>query len=97
MIQSNEVIAELQRIKYRLGLERYFKSKKVKGIKTPSDVVQNLEYAIRLMPTFNLYRDVIQYPIKSLQKTPNDVFSVTVEILDKLERLKSLKGISKKA
>ena len=94
-IQYN--IAELQRIKYRLGLERYFKQKKVKGIKTPSDVVQNLKYAEVLMPSFDFEKNLIQYSPETLKKTPNDVYGVTEEILRKLDILKSLKGISKTA
>jgi hypothetical protein len=89
-------IAELQRIKYRLGVERYFKLKPVKGSKTPSDVVQNIKYATILMPTFDFDKPLIQYPISSLQKTPNNVFAVTQVILKKLNILKSLKGIEQK-
>ncbi|WP_457626485.1 hypothetical protein [Persephonella sp.] len=89
-------IAELQRIKYRLGLERYFKIKPVEGTKTPSDVVQNIEYAKKLMPTFNFKKEIVQYPISSLKKTPNHVFAVTEEILKKLNILMTLKGISQR-
>ena len=87
-------IAELQRIKYRLGLERYFKLRPVKETKTPADVLQNIEYAVQLMPTFDVNRKLIQYPISSLKKTPNHVYAVTEEILKKLDILKSLRGIS---
>ena len=89
-------MAELHRIKYRLGIERYFKSEDISEIKTPSDVVQNLKYAQLLMPKFSFKNDLVQYPSKYLKKTPNDVFGVTEEILSKLEKIKSLKGISKK-
>lgn len=94
-IQYN--IAELQRIKYRLGLERYFKQTHTKVVKTPSDVVQNLKYAKELMPNFNFDHNLIQYSSETLKKTPNDVYAVTEEIIHKLEILKGLKGISKKA
>ena len=89
-------IAELQRIKYRLGVERYFKTKPVKGTKNMSDVVRNIKYAEELMPVFNLKRQIIQYPISSLKKTPNNVYAVTQEILHKLEILKNLKGIKER-
>jgi hypothetical protein len=89
-------IAELQRIKYRLGVERYFKLKPVKGSKTPSDVVQNIKYAMMLMPTFDFDKPLIQYPISSLKKTPNHVFAVTEEILRKLDILKNIKGIQQR-
>jgi len=88
-------IAELQRIKYHLGVERYFKLKPVKGIKTPSDVVQNIKYAKKLMPVFSLNKPLILYPVSSLQKTPNNVYAVTEEILRKLDILKNIKGIHK--
>jgi len=86
-------IAELQRIKYRLGVERYFKLPESKKTKTMSDVVQNIEYAKKLMPQFDLQKDIIQYPISSLRKTPNNVYAVTTSILKKIEILKNLKGI----
>ncbi len=89
-------IAELQRIKHRLGLERYFKLEDVKSVKSPSDVVQNLEYAIDIMPTFSLSKELVQYPSNSLNKTPNDVFGVTVEILRKIEKLKNIRGITQR-
>jgi hypothetical protein len=89
-------LAELQRIKYRLGLERYFKQENAHSIKTPSDVTQNIEYATKLMPIFDFSRELIQYPTSTLNKTPNDVYAVTIEILEKLNRLKMIRGISKK-
>ena len=89
-------IAELQRIKYRLGVERYFKLEPTKTTKTMSDVVQSIDYAKEIMPLFRLNRDIIQYPISSLKKTPNNVYAVTQSILKKIEILKNLKGIQKK-
>ncbi len=85
-------IAELQRIKYRLGVERYFKLQKSKESKTPSDVMQNIEFATVLMPSYDFDKSLVQYPITSLKKTPSHVFAVTQEILNKLDILKSLKG-----
>jgi hypothetical protein len=87
------VIAELQRIKYRLGVERYFDVKDVDEKKNSSDVVQNLEYALRLLPDFSFSRPLVQYPSSSLAKTPNQVFAVTEVILKKLEHLRTLRGI----
>ncbi|WP_457597228.1 hypothetical protein [Hydrogenimonas sp.] len=86
-------IAELQRIKYRLGLERYFKTRKSETSKTPSDVVRNLEYARALLPAFDFSRPLVQYPKSSLVKTSNQVYAVTEEILRKLQRLKQIKGV----
>jgi hypothetical protein len=100
VVNANEVydslqynIAELQRIKYRLGIERYFKLKKLVGNKNFSDIVQNIEYAKKLLPTFSVSQKVIQYPISSLRKTPNNVYAVTQEILRKISIFKNLKGI----
>ncbi len=86
-------IAELQRIKYRLGIERYFEITPPKEDKTPSDVVQNLRYAANLLPDFSLERKIVQYPQSSLKKSPNQVYGITVEILKKLDRLKTLRGV----
>lgn len=94
-IQYN--IAELQRIKYRLGVERYFKQKPQESSKTPSDVVQNIKYATKLMPVFDFNRPLVQYPIKSLKKTPSHVYAVTEEIRHKLDILKNLKGTQQSA
>ncbi|MCF6200589.1 MAG: hypothetical protein L3J42_00430 [Hydrogenimonas sp.] len=86
-------IAELQRIKYRLGIERYFEITAPKEEKTPSDVVRNLKYAKMLLPDFSLERKIVQYPESSLKKSPNQVFGVTEEILKKLAILKTLRGV----
>ncbi len=91
MLQYN--IAELQRIKYRLGVERYFKIVSPKTKKSPSDVVQNIEYAKALLPDFDFDKPLIQYPPSSLKKTPNHVYGVTMEVLKKLEMLRTLRGI----
>jgi len=91
------VIAELNRISRRLGLERDFALKVAKGKKTPADVVQNLEYAIALLPSFSFDRKLNQYPKASLVKTPNDVFALSEYILEKIEYIKIQKGIKTKA
>ena len=88
-------IAELQRVKYRLGLERYFQVEKPSTHRTFSDIVANLEYATELMPDFRVDRPLVQYPMESLRKTPSQVYSVTLVVLEKLKRLKALKGIRK--
>ena len=91
------VIAELNRISRRLGLERNFALKLPNGKKTPADVVQNLEYAIALLPSFNFNSELNQYPKASLVKTPNDVFALSEYILEKIEYIKIQKGIKTKA
>jgi dsDNA-binding SOS-regulon protein len=91
------VSAELNRIERRLGIERSFALKKVKTEKTPSDVVQNLEYAHALLPTFNFTQQLNQYPKNSLIKTPNDVYALSEYILKKIAYIKDRKGIKVRA
>ena len=91
------VIAELNRISRRLGLERNFAVKVPKGKKTPADVVQNLEYAIALLPSFSFNSELNQYPKASLVKTPNDVFALSEYILEKIAYIKVQKGIKTEA
>jgi hypothetical protein len=90
------VIAELNRISRRLGVERSFTPKPVKTKKTPADVVQNLEYAYALMPDFSFGKRLNQYPTKSLIKTPNDVYALSEFILEKIAIIKDKKGIKVK-
>ena len=91
------VIAELNRISRRLGVERSFELKRPKGKKRPADVVQNLEYAIALLPSFGFKKELNQYPKASLAKTPNDVFALSEYILQKVEYIKVQKGINTNA
>ena len=91
------VSAELNRIERRLGIERSFALKKVKEKKTPSDVVQNLEYALALLPSFDFDKKLNQYPTSSLIKTPNDVFALSEYILNKIATIKDRKGIKVRA
>lgn len=87
------VIAELNRLSRRLGLERSFKLTIPKEKKTPADVVQNLEYAIALLPTFSFEKMLNQYLKDSLIKTPNDVFALSEYILQKIAYIKVQKGL----
>ena len=91
------VIAELNRISRRLGVERSFELTIPEGKKTPADVVQNLEYAISLLPSFSFDKELNQYPKSSLSKTPNDVFALSEYILQKIEYIKVQKGINTQA
>ena len=90
-------IAELQYIKYRLGLEKYEQEQPIEGKKSSSEVVQNIEYAKALLPNFSLSKPLIQYPQKYLAKTPSHVYSVATVIQQKLKILKKLRGISQPA
>ncbi len=89
------VNAELNRISWRLGVERHFENIEPDEEKTPSDVVQNLEFAIALLPSFDFNEGVNQYPIDSLKKSPNDVFALSEYILEKINAIKADKGIRK--
>ena len=100
VIESGEVYdalqivrAELERIKFRLGVERIFIVPEVKGLKTPDDVIVNLKMAVALMPDFDPVDRLSQYPQASLNKTPNHVYRVTEHILDELGRYRELRGI----
>ena len=88
------IIAEMQRLKTRLGLERYFEIKKVQEDKTPSDVVANLLYAKALLPDFRTDKKLIQYDNELLKKTPNEVYALTDNILRKLSKIAQYKGIN---
>ena len=87
------VRAELERLKYRLGVERAFKSPVLEGRKTPDDVIVNLKWATELMPDFSYGKTLNQYEQVSLLKTPSHVYAVTEQILKKLERYRALRGI----
>jgi len=90
------VSAELNRISRRLGVERSFALTKIQEKKTPSDVVQNLEYAIALLPDFSFDKVLNQYPKNSLIKTPSDVYALSEFILEKVAMIKDKKGIKVK-
>ncbi len=87
------VLAECQRIKFRLGLERAFDTPPVKPGKTPDDIIQNLVFARRLMPEFKVSEKRLQFDRNALIKTPNQVFSVASHIYNELLRYKKMRGI----
>ena len=88
------IIAEMQRLKRRIGVERYFEVKHTKDDKTPSDVVANLLYAKELLPEFKVSVSLKQYNKKLLKKTPNEVYALTDDILEKLNIIAKYKGIN---
>ncbi len=87
------VLAELQRIKYRLGLERHFPIPVVERGKTPDDVIRNLKWAKALLPEFSIEQPLIQYDPATLSKTPDDVYRVAEQINRALVRYRRLRGI----
>ncbi len=86
-------LAELQSIQFRLGLEREFAKPEPQKGKTPDDVIQNIAWAAVLLPEFDLGRPLQQYDRLALEKTPNQLFSVTEHILKRLVRYRRLRGI----
>ncbi|MBL0708160.1 MAG: hypothetical protein JJW00_03840 [Sulfurimonas sp.] len=88
------VIVEMQRLKTRLGIERYFEVKHIGEDKTPSDVVNNLLYAKDLLPEFRVDTKLKQYDPMLLKKTSNEVYSLTQSILNKLNIIAQHKGLS---
>ncbi len=90
------VLAELQRIQYRLGLERHFPELKSVENKTPDDVIFNTVLAQQLLPEFSMERDLQQYDRLSLIKTPSHVYSITEHILYELSYYRKQKGIQVK-
>ncbi len=87
------IIAELNRIEYRLGLEKHFPKVKVKGHHDSDDIIQVLKLAMQNMPVFPLNRTLVQYNPLSLVKTPDDVFNAAGHILRELNEYKSNLGI----
>ncbi len=90
-------IAELERIKFRLGVERLQAVVRPSTKKTPNDVIQNLQWAAAAMPIFPFDRPLQQYNPISLEKTPNDVFSLATHILKTIKLYKKARGIRVKA
>ncbi len=87
------IMAELNRIEYRLGLEKHFSPAKVNGHYDSDNIIYNLKLAKREMPVFPLSRTLIQYNPASLVKTPDDVFQVAGHILKELRKYKASRGI----
>ncbi len=88
----NIVDAELQRIKFRLGLERHFPTVKVEGDKTPDDVIQILEWSTLMMPDFS-NKPINQYNPTHIAKTPSHVFAVSEHNISELKKYKNYRGI----
>lgn len=93
---EQNILAELHRIKYRLGIERTFPLRDDQQEKTPDDVIRNLDWAAALMPTFSLDKPLVQYDPDSLKKIPADVYRVSQRILSHLRQYRALKGIQVK-
>lgn len=95
--QVQTIIAELQRIKYRLGVEQDLIQPPPQKGKTPDDVVRNLRWAQAAMPLFPLDRPLLQYDPRTLIKTPSDVYAIADNVLRKLRAYKRFRGIRKRA
>ncbi|MFC1749442.1 hypothetical protein ACFL2V_11625 [Pseudomonadota bacterium] len=88
------VQAELQRIKFRLGIEYPITVKKTDGQKNPDDVLLNLKWATQMMPKFTKHERIIQYPQTSLAKTPNHLYIMTEHIIRELSEYRRRRGIN---
>ncbi len=87
------VLAEQQRIKFRLGLDRHFPTPPLESGRTPDDVIRNLKWAHATMPTFEVARELIQYDPASLKRTPRDVWTVARRVERKLQTFRAFRGI----
>ena len=92
---QNDIIAQLQRIKNRLGFERYFKIEKIETsqYKTANDIIKNLNYAKQMMPLFTFDKKLIQYDKNSLEKKVNELYGFSEFLIKKLKFYKEVKGI----
>ncbi len=87
------VIAELKRIKFRLGVERNIPLPAIEKGKSPSDVVQLLAWAQAAMPGFELQRPLFQYDQRALVRKPADVMKVANQIDQGLRNYQQQRGI----
>ncbi len=87
------VLAEQQRIKHRLGVDRQFTTPPVEPARTPDDVVFNLQWARLLLPRFEMKRPLVQYGQNSLLQRPVDVYAIAMSISDRLVMYREERGI----
>lgn len=87
------VQAELERIKFRLGIERPIELEEVTGRKSPDDVLQNLKWATQMMPQFSAQDRLIQYPNSSLVKNANHLYALAEHITKELGAYRNQRGI----
>ncbi len=88
-------LAELQRIKHRLGVEKHFITPTVEFRKTPDDVIQNIKLAVELMPDFGMSAEITQYDRDRLRRTTNHLFTLTAHILNEIDQYRMVLGIKK--
>lgn len=87
------VQAEVERVKYRLGVDRDIAVPELEGQKTPDDVLYNLTWATELMPQFPNSAPIKQYPQQSLNKTPNQLYGLAEHITEELLEYRKWRGI----
>lgn len=90
------VLGELNRIQYRLGLERRFPLPEATPGKSPDDVVQLLEWAGALLPGFSAASELVQFDRASLTKGAGHAHRVTERIIELLHRLLRERGIQQR-
>ncbi len=87
------VLAELQRIKYRLGVSRTFITPEFGLKKTPDDVILNIKRATELMPEFAMDSKLIQRDRSLLNRNLNHVFLMTTHLLNELDQYRMVRRI----
>ncbi len=85
--------AELERLKYRLGVERDIIIPSQNGRKTPDDVLFNLAWSTAMMPQFENSTPIRQYPQQSLNKNANHLYALSEHIIRELFEYRKLRGI----
>ncbi|OPX54845.1 hypothetical protein BTE48_12065 [Oceanospirillum multiglobuliferum] len=86
-------IAELQRVKYRLGIEFEQRMPELKRNKTPDDVIQMLSWAEKMLPTFQVDGPIFQYRRDTLQKNLSDIYQVVNRLRNQLSALQKARGV----
>ncbi len=91
---TGDVLAELQRIKYRLGLEKDFPLHKPETRKMCQDVIAETRLAKALLPDFSRNKNIKQKDPSLLRKTPNHVFALTERLIAYLKAYRDKKNIT---
>lgn len=95
--ELQNLIYELDRIKFRLGIESKIEFPKLDQKKGTQETLQNLHWAQNSIPLFLMKNDLHQFNRISLNKTSEDVYFVVYETLKLLKYYVKYKGIRVKA
>jgi hypothetical protein len=89
------IIAELYYILYHLGYNFRYEPHEPQSGKTSSDVIERMRYARALMPDFSASMDFKFRDRSLLTKTPNHVYALTENIIQKLENYMDEQSIAR--